>query len=94
MTLIYINLAIAVLCVTLWWLNTIKASQIFKTRIPELKIPRSHWSDRTLAFIKGFLMCVCPIINLKFAWVMIAKSDELCEKTVAKVYKRCTEEQK
>ena len=92
MIFLYISLVVSLLAFILFWLNAIKAAHLFKTRYPDLKIPRSHWSDRVLTLIKLAVTLMIPICNFAMVAVCLAHSDDLCEKSVARMYKRCMEE--
>ena len=92
MTFIIIHLITTVGAFVLLWLNSVKATQMFKAKYPDLTIPRRHWSDRVISIIEVVLIHICPIINIAFLLIYITKSDELCEKTIDKTYMRCMDE--
>ena len=89
MLFVNITVAIGVLDFILHWLGAAKARHMFKNRYPELKIPKTHWSEIVLSYIKMVFCYFCPILNIMFTLVYLFKTDELCDKTVAKVYQRC-----
>ena len=86
MWFLYAVLIVGIINLMLWWLNSIKATNMFKKRYPDLKIARTHWSDKIIAFVGFVALCFCPIMNLFIGACMIYDSDELCERTVRKIY--------
>ncbi len=89
--LICAHIFVTLLCVLLLWINSVKASNMFKSRYPNRVVIKRHWSDSVLIFIKFGLMAICPVINLGLAWIFVADSDDLCENAVWDVYKRSKE---
>lgn len=94
MILLYIHLIVTILAFLLLSLNVVKGTHIFRTRYPSLTIKRSHWADRVLTGIRTVFTCACPVLNFVMVYACIFYSDELCKKSVAKIYKECVEEQK
>lgn len=86
MLFLYVTIIIVILNGAALYLNSAKASNMWKTRYPNLQIVKSHWSDKALNFTKYFVMSICPILNIVLLWTMIFDSDEICEKIVWDMY--------
>lgn len=87
-----INFGIGLIDYILHTLLACRAEHIFKTRYPELKIPKSHWTKAVMTRLKMVVMYLCPVINILFVFVYLFKDDELCERTVSEVYRQAIEE--
>ena len=91
MWIIYIYLGVVIANLILFTLNAIKGTHLFKTRYPNLKITKSHWSDRILTVIQILIYAAVPIMNLILAYTLLFKSDEVCERSCTKIAKKCEE---
>lgn len=92
MFLLIATAAIGVLDIILFWLVCLNAAHEFKTRYPELKIKKSHWSKSALAAIQLGVAVLIPLFNILLAYVLIFKSDEIIQKGVHKIYMKCMNE--
>lgn len=87
MIILYINLAIGVLCLTLYALMVIDATYQFKSRYPDrMLVRRSHWSSFVGAILKMAIASVCPLFNLIMLYILVVRDDEIKENTIQKVY--------
>lgn len=93
MILLYISLVITILDLVLLGLMSVNATQLFKSRYPELKIPKLHWSNRAIQLIRALLFAILPIINIGILWIFLTKNDEIREETVNKMAMECLKQQ-
>ena len=91
MWIIYIYLGVVIANFILFTLNTLKSTHLFETRYPNLKIPKSHWSDQILTVIQLLIYAALPIMNLILAYTLLFKSDEVCERVCTKSAEKCEE---
>ena len=88
-----VTIAVMLLNVLLLYLNAEKASNMFKTRYPDLVVPKRYWAESALIYIKFALISICPILNIALAYVFMVNSDELCEETVWDLYRKAKEKE-
>lgn len=92
MIFVYLHFAVAILDFVMLFLIASKSTHIFKTKYPDWVIPKSHWADSTLTWIKTILAFSCPLFNIVCLWVCISKEVEICENVVNKMWLKCLEE--
>lgn len=88
MWLIYSCVVLGVFNLIMFILTSVKGAHMFKNRHPDIKIPKSHWSDHILTWIRLSIVCVLPILNIVLAWQLIFNNDDLCENAYFKLYKK------
>ena len=87
----FINMCVFAFDMILTVLLAIRAKHMFKQRYPGLTIPKDHWSKRIITYTKMVITYFIPILNIAFAIVLLYYDDEICERTVTKVYSKCVE---
>lgn len=65
-----------------------KATSMFKRKHPGFVSEKMFWADRANTIMKLVLMMVCPLLNMVFAYTLIAKYDELCVEIVQSMENR------
>ena len=92
MILIYINLVIAAITFVLFILSTIEATQKFKLKYPDIKVPKSTSAEKIGAFVRMVLSSLIPIVNICFLWTLIFHDSDIVDRSIRKMYDECMEE--
>lgn len=80
-----INFGVFVFDILITFLIGTRARHMFITRYPELVYPKYHWSKSLVVWIKMIIRYSIPVLNILYAWVLLDKDDEICDKTVNKM---------
>ena len=80
-----INMCSFVFDILMTFLIGTRARHMFITRYPELVCPKHHWSKSLVVWIKMIITYSIPVLNILYAWVLLYKDDEICDKTVNKM---------
>lgn len=91
MIFLYINLAVFLIDIVMFWLLAINGAHQFKLRYPGLKVRKSHWSEKLSTVLKTILTCLCPLLNLALLFNLVFRSDELLEASIEKTHRKAIE---
>ena len=86
MILLYIYAAISLAAFLMTMLISINGAHLFKQRYPNIRMPKSHWSDKIVTWTRVAFMSAIPVFNAFYLFYLVFKADEITEASVRKVY--------
>ena len=74
-----------ILSIISFLLIVMKATYLWKSKHPDIKLPKTPLSDNLHTALQLMLMVLCPVINVVFVWLALFHLEETRDEVIRKM---------